>query len=187
MKVAILLAEGFEEVETVTPIDFLRRADITVEVLGVTGRRVTGGHNITVECDAAVEDAGDYDAIICPGGMPGAENIAASTKALELIKKHYRKDKLIAAICAAPAVVLSPLGILDNRKATCFPGFEERFSDSVRFIEDRVVLDGTVLTSRGAGTAAEFACGIIEYLVDTSAADDIWTRTVQKGERDGLP
>ncbi|WP_319477643.1 DJ-1 family glyoxalase III [Marispirochaeta aestuarii] len=179
-RVALLLADGFEEVEAVTPIDFLRRAGLDLVTLGVTGLQVTGGHNIIIHADKKLEDfSQEVDALVIPGGMPGAANIAASDKAVKLIEDVYRKDGLIAAICAAPAVVLYPLGILDTRKATCFPGFEKEWTRA-NFSPERVVIDGNVITSRGAGTAAEFSEAIIARLAGDAAAADIHSRTLQK-------
>lgn len=175
-----MYAEGFEEVEAITPVDFLRRAGIDVTIAGVGADRITGGHSVTVEADARIDrlNPEDYDAVVIPGGMPGAENIAASAEAGSFIKALYAKGGLVAAICAAPAVVLEPLGILKGRKATCYPGFESRFRDA-SFTEERVVPDGTVLTSRGPGTAAEFALAIIRYLVDEEMAEGLRKGTLQ--------
>jgi len=179
-RVALLLADGFEEVEAVTPIDFLRRAGLDLISLGVTGLQVTGGHDIIVHADRKIEDFDrELDAVVIPGGMPGAANIAASKAAVRLIEDVYRKGGLVAAICAAPAVVLYPLGILDDRKATCFPGFEKEWTRA-SFSPDRVVIDGNVITSRGAGTAAEFSEAIIARLAGAAAAADIHSRTLQR-------
>ncbi|WP_319562155.1 DJ-1 family glyoxalase III [Marispirochaeta sp.] len=179
-RAALLLADGFEEVEAVTPIDLLRRAGIELVTLGVTGNPVTGGHDIIIHADRKIDDFdSEVDAVIVPGGMPGAANIAASDSAVELIEKVFKKNGLVAAICAAPGVVLYPLGILDKRRATCFPGFEKEWTKAT-FSEERVVIDGNVITSRGAGTAAEFTEAIIAWLLGDKAAADIHSRTLQK-------
>lgn len=179
-KAAVLFAQGFEEVEALTPVDFMRRAGIEVTMAGVGGDRIKGGHSILVEADTPIGplDPGEYDAVVLPGGMPGAENIAASAEAVAFIKAVYEKGGLVAAICAAPAVVLDPLGILKGRRATCYPGFESRFRDAV-FTEERVVLDGKVITSRGPGSAAEFALAIIRYLKDEEVAEKLRRATLQ--------
>jgi len=179
-KAAVLFAQGFEEVEALTPVDFLRRAGVDVTVTGVGDLRIIGGHSVSIEMDATIEQLAsrDFDAVVIPGGMPGAENIAASAAARTFIKGIYEKGGLVAAICAAPAVVLDPMGILKNRKATCYPGFESRFKDA-GFTEERVVLDGTVLTSRGPGSAAEFSLAVIRYLVGDKAAEDLRKGTLQ--------
>lgn len=182
-KVAVLLAEGFEEVEAATPIDFLRRAEIEVTVTGVTGEKVAGARNVTLVADQGISEImknrDDYDGVIIPGGMPGAENIAASEDAKGFIKTMYDAGKLVAAICAAPAVVLGPLGVLQGKQATCYPGFEEKFTN-VTFKPKRVVIDGNIITSRGPGTAAEFSLEIIRYLAGKEAAEKIRSATLQK-------
>lgn len=178
-KAAVLLADGFEEVEAITPIDFLRRAGIEVTVAGVTGMEIRGGHGVIVSADIPVNQVseGDLDVVIIPGGMPGAENVAASREARSLIEEVFAAGKLIAAICAAPAVVLDPLGILKGKKATCYPGFEERFRDA-KYLNERVVRDGNVISSCGPGCAAEFSFGIIEYLLGTGTAEEVKRRTL---------
>lgn len=179
-RIAVLFAEGFEEVEGLTQVDFLRRAGVEITMVGVTGKSVTGGHDITIETDTTIDkvDSEAFDGVLIPGGMPGAENVASSTHAQDIIKKLFKDGKLIAAICAAPAVVLEPLGVLEGKTATCYPGFEGRFKQA-SFSEDRVVKDGTVITSRGPGTAAEFAVALIEYLVDARTAEKIRSGTLQ--------
>jgi 4-methyl-5(b-hydroxyethyl)-thiazole monophosphate biosynthesis len=178
-KAAVLLADGFEEVEAITPIDYLRRAGIEVTVAGVTGMEIRGGHGIIVGADIPVDQvvSGDLDAVIIPGGMPGAENVAASRGARSLIEEVFASGKLTAAICAAPAVVLDPLGILKGRKATCYPGFEARFTDAA-YLPDRIVKDGNVISSCGPGCAADFSFAIIEYLMGQWPADEVKKRTL---------
>lgn len=181
---AILLADGFEEVEAITPIDFLRRAGIDVTIIGVTGGDgtdgdVTGGHGIQVRTDVPVTRADELklDAVIIPGGMPGAENIAASEEAKRLILRVFTEGGLVAAICAAPAVVLDPLGVLKDKQATCYPGFETRFKHA-RYSRERIVRDGTVISSCGPGCAADFSLAIIEYLIDKDTANEVRWRTL---------
>jgi 4-methyl-5(b-hydroxyethyl)-thiazole monophosphate biosynthesis len=179
-RAAVLLADGFEEVEALTPVDFLRRAGVEVVTVGINGRTVTGAHDIEVKADTIMAEAGtDFDAVIIPGGMPGAENISKSGKANELIKTLYSRNKLVAAICAAPAVVLAPLGLLSGKKAVCYPGWESKLGDAF-YTPDRVVKDGNIITSCGPGTAAEFSMIIIEVLAGKSAADEIHKKTLQK-------
>ena len=179
-RIAVLFAEGFEEVEGLTPVDFLRRAGVEITTVGITGKMVTGGHAVTIETDTTIDkiDSESLDGVIIPGGMPGAENVVSSTHAQDLVKKLFKDGKLVAAICAAPAVVLEPLGILEGKTSTCYPGFEGRFKQAT-FSENRVVQDGTVITSRGPGTAAEFAVALIEYLVDAQTAEKIRSGTLQ--------
>jgi protein deglycase len=175
MKTAcVLLADGFEEVEAITPIDYLRRAGVEVTILGVTGKTVSGAHGIKVEADlgTAVFN-GDYDCVVVPGGGRGADNIAASPAAVYLIKRHFAAGALIAAICAAPAVVLhSACGILEGRRYTCYPGMEAGI-EGATFTEDRVVVDGRLITSRAAGSAGEFSRAIVEALVGKTEADSL--------------
>ena len=170
---------GFEEVEAVTPMDYLRRAGIEVILAGVSGEYITGAHGITLKTDLDVAGTEDLElnAVVLPGGMPGAENIAASGDALRLILRVFHAGGLIAAICAAPAVVLDPLGVLKNKQATCYPGFEKRFMDAA-YVQDRVVLDGNVITSCGPGCAADFSFAIIDYLAGGKQADEVRQRTL---------
>jgi len=182
MKSAIvLLADGFEEVEAVTPIDYLRRAGIEVTIAAVSGNLpVKGARGIVVDADVTLYDllvnqqetVAIYDAIIIPGGMPGSTNIAASPEAGTLIMEMAAAGKLICAICAAPAVVLAPLGILSGKKFTCYPGMEKTVQGG-RWTDERVAIDGSIITSRGAGTAGEFAAAIIGQLLGETEADRI--------------
>ena len=160
----ILLAEGFEEIEALTQTDVLRRAGIDVKNVGVTGEYVTGSHGITVKADVLIEEAKNCvpDGIILPGGIPGTPNIAANKDAVELIKKVAENKGLVAAICAAPSV-LGELGLLEGKKAICYPGFEDKLAGAIVTCE-KVVIDGNFITSRGAGTAMDMALAIAEYI-----------------------
>ncbi|RKX73358.1 MAG: DJ-1 family protein [Spirochaetes bacterium] len=180
-KVAVLLADGFEEVEALTPVDFLRRAGIEVITAGIGGREIKGGHDIKVIADVEIDrlKTDELDGVIIPGGNPGAKNVGASKEALKLVRDIEKEGKLIAAICAAPALVLAPAGVLSGKKATCYPGYEGEFKDT-SFSDDRVVVDGNLITSRGPGTAAEFSIEIIRYLVGDEKADEVHKRTLQK-------
>jgi 4-methyl-5(b-hydroxyethyl)-thiazole monophosphate biosynthesis len=175
----VLLAEGFEEVEAVTPIDYLRRAGITVTIAAVGGNlSVKGARGITVNADALLRDiikqggAAAFDAVIIPGGMPGATNIAASKEAGALITEMASAGKQVCAICASPAVVLAPLGLLPGKKFTCYPGMEEKVQGS-KWTDDSVAIDGNIITSRSAGTAGVFAVAIIARLLDQLTGDKI--------------
>jgi 4-methyl-5(b-hydroxyethyl)-thiazole monophosphate biosynthesis len=180
-KALVLLAEGFEEVEAVSPVDYLRRAglEVTTAALG-PARLVTGSHGIGVQADATLAElaakAGDIprlcralDALLLPGGLPGAANLAASADVAALAGAMARGGKLIAAICASPAVVLAPLGLLEGRRFTCYPGMEQGLERAGPWSEDPVVIDGNLVTSRGAGTAAAFAVAIIGELLGEAA------------------
>jgi 4-methyl-5(b-hydroxyethyl)-thiazole monophosphate biosynthesis len=177
---ALLLAPGFEEVEAVTPADFLRRAGVEVSLVGIGGRVIEGGHGIRLQADLEIgELPADVEGVIVPGGMPGAANIAASPQAMDLICRLHEQGRLVAAICAAPAVVLEPAGVLRGRRATGFPGTEDGLK-SGRFVQNRVVVDGNVVTSRGPGTAAEFAVKLIELIAGREKAIEVHRRTLQK-------
>jgi len=173
MKTAcVLLADGFEEVEALTPIDYLRRSGVEVTAIGVTGPSPRGGHGVEVRADRGPEAlAADYDCVVVPGGGKGAENLAASAAVSSCVKRHFAAGKLVAAICAAPAIVLhGSCGILAGKRFTCFPGLESKVSGAI-FVEDRVVADGALITARAAGCAGEFAYAIVNALVGEEAAD----------------
>lgn len=170
-KAVVVLADGFEEIEAVTPIDILRRASVEVVVAGLDNKVITGSHRIKINADILFEEIKDLpDVLILPGGSPGAENLAKSTKLRDFIIRAVKADKFIAAICASPALVLEPIGILKNKKATCFPGMEKLFSQDVKFSEEAVVRDGNLITSRGPGTAILFTLAIVEALIDKKTA-----------------
>ena len=176
-KALVLLAEGFEEVEAVTSVDYLRRAGVEVTTAAITlFMTVKGARGIKVDTDTELAGldvgTGNWDAVIIPGGKHGAANIAASEESCKLIKNMAAAGKLICAICASPAVVLSPLGLLEGKKFTCYPGMEEKVTGG-NWSGDRVVVDGNIITSRGAGTSGEFAIAIIEKLLDAAAAKKI--------------
>ena len=192
-KVLVLLAEGFEEVEAVTPIDYLRRSGIEVTAAAVgNSLAVKGSHGIQIMADALLDGLlaegklmpSAWDGVVVPGGLPGADNLAASKETGVFITEMAAQGKLICAICAAPARVLSPLGLLKGKKFTCFPGEEEKVTSAssasygAQWKEDRVVADGSFITSRGAGTAGEFACAIIEKL--TGEGEKIAERVLLK-------
>ncbi|HKJ17491.1 MAG TPA: DJ-1 family glyoxalase III [Xanthomonadales bacterium] len=170
-KVLIVLAEGFEEIEAITSIDVLRRAEVEVVVAGVDGLSITGAHGITVQADTDIEDIVDLvDAVVLPGGLPGADNLANSKALKGYLEKMHAAGRHIAAICAAPAVVLASTSVLDDHTATCYPGFEDRFGDSTIFSSDRVVTECNITTSRGPGTAMEFSLSLVTTLVGSEAA-----------------
>ena len=180
-RVAVLFANGFEEVEAITPVDFLRRAGIDAITTGVTARDVVGAHDIRVNTDITIDElTSDLDGVVIPGGTKGAENIAESAEAIKLITTLLQGGKLVAAICAAPGLVLGAHGLIGERRFTCYPGFQENVTSGA-FSEDRVVVDGNLITSRGPGTAAEFAEAIISYLVGQDHATQIHDATLQPG------
>lgn len=170
----LFLAEGFEEVEALTPLDYLRRAGVKILSVGVTGEYVTGAHGITVKTDIPLSDVkigDDLEGIILPGGMPGTKNLEASMDLSKLLIYANAHGRLIGAICAAPSIP-GKLGLLDSKKATCYPGFENTLKMALPQT-DKVVTDGNIITSRGAGTANEFAFALIAYIKGKNAAEQI--------------
>ena len=177
----VILAEGFEELEAIAPIDVLRRAGIRVTLAGVDSRIVPSSREIGIHADALLKDIQDLpDAVILPGGLPGATNLSKSEEVSKLIKKMNAAGKLVAAICAAPAVVLAPLGILDGKKATCYPGCESDFAPTTVHSQERVVVDGNIITSQGPGTALEFALVIAARLAGQEMADTVRSKMLIK-------
>ncbi|MDP3980876.1 MAG: DJ-1/PfpI family protein [Chlamydiota bacterium] len=171
----IILAEGFEEIEAVSIIDTLRRGEIRVIIAGLSQVWVTGAHEIKIQADILLEKFdGSADAIILPGGLPGAENLAQSQDVIKLVMDFYEKDKIVSAICAAPALVLGKTGILKGKRATCYPGFEKQLGEEVHFDPDQsVVEDGNILTSKGPGTALSFALSLVRKIKDQKTADSL--------------
>ncbi len=173
-RVAIVLANGFEEIEAITQIDVLRRAGVDVVTAGVGGKRIVGAHNVAVEADTTVSElSGALDGVVLPGGMPGSQTLGETPAVQELVKRVDSEQGKIAAICAAPALALSPTGILQGKTATCYPGFEENFPEGVTRSEERVVVDGRVITSRAPGTALEFALTLVGQFVSAEKAEQL--------------
>lgn len=174
-KVLVLLAEGFEEIEAVTVIDVLRRAGIKTVSAGIDKKLVKGSRGIIIETDCCLLSNAplDFDAIALPGGTKGAQNLAASKIVNDLILKTNKENKLICAICAAPALVLAPLGILNNKSATCYPEMEENFDKTTKHQAKNVVIDENIITSRGPSTAMEFALTIVETLCGKEIKDKV--------------
>ncbi len=163
----VFLAEGFEEIEALTVVDLLRRAGINTVTVSVTNdNMVTGSHSIPVLADTVFSDADLTDGVITilPGGMPGAVNLKEHKGLAELLKKRAEIGLPIAAICASPAVVLGPLGILKDKEATCYPGMEDTLFCKEIIKDQKTVISGNVITSRGPSTAMDLALNIIEIL-----------------------
>jgi len=175
-RAAVLLIDGFEETEAVTVIDVLRRADIKVDVLGVEKRRVVGSHHIALEADALLADhAGDrYQLVVLPGGMPGAAKLRDHDGVQAFLKAHHAAGRLVAAICAAP-IALGKAGVLQGKRATCYPGFEEQLTGADVQKTTPVVKDGNVITSRAPGTAMAFALALVEELCDEATSSKLAT------------
>lgn len=171
----IFLAPGFEEVEALTTVDALRRAHMDVVTVAVAdGREVTGATGITVLADSLIADIHPDGAewLIVPGGQPGADNLHANATVGKMLKRQAAHDGGIAAICAAPAIVLAPLDILDGKCATCYPGLEESITaNGGEYTEGSVVVDGELVTSEGPGTTLPFAMEIIRISKGERIAD----------------
>jgi len=162
MKIMVPLADGFEEIEALTVVDVLRRAGIDVDTVGVVGSSITGSHKIRVTTDKRLSDVNpdDYDGIVLPGG-PAYSTLARTSQIENILKKLNSKGKLVAAICAAPSV-LAKAGVLEGRRATIYPGMERELPYPR---DEKVVVDGNIITSQGPGTAMEFALKIVEILL----------------------
>ncbi len=173
-KALVILADGFEEIEAVSCVDILRRAGVDVVLAGLNDIKAIGSRKLILLADkklAEIKD--DFDACVLPGGSIGAENLSHSEIARSIIKKMYQDGKLIAAICASPAVVLAPLGILDNKSATCYPGMQEYFNKSTTYKNSPVVIDENIITSQGPGTSLLFALTIVEKLCGKEISDKV--------------
>jgi len=168
----VVLADGFEEIEAVTVVDLLRRAEIRVTVLGLDGMEVRGAHDMWVRADQMFRGFSEpFDALVLPGGGPGTKKLAASNEVLELVTRTHEEGKLCAAICAAPTV-LAKAGILKGKKAVCYPGCEDKLTDAT-VSEDAVVVDGNIITSRAAGTAIPFSLELISALVGEEVEENV--------------
>lgn len=173
-RVNIYLADGFEEIEAITVTDVLRRADVDARLISITGKlEVKGAHGITVTADGLFEntDNSGADMIVLPGGMPGTRHLGDHKGLREVIFGFAERNKPIAAICAAPSV-LGRMGLLSNRKAVCYPGYEDSLKGAVEG-GDIVVKDENYITSKGPGTAIYFALKLVECLTDIETANEL--------------
>lgn len=171
VRVCVFLADGFEEIEAVTIIDVLRRAEVSVDIAAVGARRElwrTGAHGLVVQATTTAEavDADRFDALVLPGGQPGSTHLSQDARVQELVKSANRAGRIVAAICAAP-LALESAGVLKGRRATSFPGVS---LPSAEYLTARVVRDGNLITSRGPGTAFDFALTLVEQLVSEALA-----------------
>lgn len=173
-KVYLFLADGFEEIEGLTVVDMLRRANISCQTVSITGKKlITGSHNIQIFADELFEDADfkDGEMLVLPGGMPGTKYLMAHEGLKKLLASYQDAGKYLAAICAAPSV-LGQNGLLNGKKAACYPGFEAELKGA-DVVMDAAVIDGNIITSRGMGTAIDFALAIIETLADKDTAKQL--------------
>lgn len=181
-KVYILLANGFEEIEGLTAVDLMRRAGIEINMVSITGNlEITGARNIKVIADMLIEDMGDDgDMVILPGGMPGTNYLKESGAVKDVLMRYNEAGKYLAAICAAPTV-LGFHGLLEGKNATCYPGCEDGLLGAiVPENPSTVIVDDRIITSRGLGTAIDFALKLIELLIDADKADEIAKSVVYK-------
>lgn len=181
MNVLFLMANGFEETEFVTPFDYWQRGGLNVALASISDNLdVVGAHGLAIKANVLLKDVNlaDYDAVCLPGGGPGVKNLKASAAVAEVLKNFDAAGKWIFAICAAP-LVLSQAGLLKNRTCTCFPGCEVEL-DCKQFLTDRVVVDGNVITSRGAGTAEEFAFECLAHAATRETSEKIRNQVVAR-------
>ena len=175
----LILAEGFEEIEAVTPIDVLRRAGVNVVVAGLASKNVRGSRRVVYIADMLLSEYQvNPDVLILPGGVKGAENLHHSPQVTHWVKRMNDSQKWIAAICATPAVVLAPTGVLDGISATCYPGYEKGWGSLISHQNQNVVVDRNVITSQGPGTALDFSFAIVEKLFDLPTAIDLAQKMV---------
>ena len=174
-KVYVFLADGFEDVEALIPIDVLRRGGVDVVTVSTTDfPLVQTAHGVNIEADLMFEqgDFSDADLLFLPGGMPGASNLYQHKGVCKAITNQHANGKKVAAICASPAVVLAPLGILDGKRATCYPGFEQALMKAT-YTADLVTVDGNITTGEGPAAAFPFAYELLAQLVDQQTSDQI--------------
>jgi 4-methyl-5(b-hydroxyethyl)-thiazole monophosphate biosynthesis len=174
-RVLVPLAEGFEMIEALSVVDILRRGNILVETATLgADLTVTSSHGVTVFADTLLSNCLDkeYDLIVLPGGIPGAENLKNSVDLVGLLKKQHEEKRLYGAICAAPALVLEHHGLLEGKKATCHPGFVSQLS-SQENTGEKVVVDGNCITSRGAGTSIDFALELLFLLTGEETRESV--------------
>ncbi len=172
----LFLADGFEEMEALAPVDILRRAGLEVKTVGVTGKTLTGSHKISVTADIIADSVryDDMDMVILPGGLPGTNHLEDSELVKRAVTYCYNNDKYIAAICAAPRI-LGHMGVLDGKNATCYPGNEDALTKGgANFTGESVVVDGKVITGKGAGVAVKFALKIVEVLSSKETSDKLF-------------
>lgn len=170
----IFLADGFEEVEALAPADVLRRSGVSVQLVGIGGKTITGSHGISVECDITDSNISldaDLEGIFLPGGMPGTLNLEKSETVNKAIDHCAENSLLISAICAAPSI-LGHKGILNGKNAVCFPGFENELAGAV--LSDKFICeDGNIMTAKGMGSAVEFGTRIAARLVGSEKAKSV--------------
>ena len=179
--VYLFLADGFEEVEALCPLDLLRRAGADVKTVGITGKQVTGSHNITVTADILPEEIvldRELEMIILPGGMPGTTNLDASGTVHEAIRFAAERGITIGAICAAP-MIIGKLGYLSGRSAICYPGFE-KYLIGANISAKSVVVDENFITAKGMGVAAQFGLALVNVLFGEDCVSELFKSTMMQ-------
>ena len=174
MKVYIFLADGFEEIEAIAPIDIFRRAKIEVTTVSISENKIVqGAHGIPVIADYLFTetDFSDNDILYLPGGMPGTKNLDAHNGLKTLISKQMSENKNIAAICAAPSI-LGKMNLLNGKEAICYPGFEDQLEGAI-LSDNKIVKSGNIYTAKGAGVAVQFALKLVEELKGREVAQDL--------------
>ena len=171
--VYFFIAEGFEEIEALCPLDLLRRAGIEVRTVGIGSHEICGSHGISVKTDMLDSEYSDNapELVFLPGGMPGTLNLAKSDIVKDAVMTAYKNGAYVAAICAAP-MVLGEMGLLEGKEAICFPGFEDKLTGA-KISDKRVVADGKILTGAGMGVALDFGLLIIKELKGEQVANDL--------------
>lgn len=170
------LANGFEEIEALAPVDILRRGGVDIKTVSITGDCfVESSHGITIKADLKFEDVADFsdaDILLLPGGLPGSTNLKAHEGVKATLKKQFDSGKRVGAICAAP-MVLAECGILDNKKATCSPGFEQYFNASTTYTGELFQEDGSVITGEGPAATLPYAYKILSYFIGEDAVKEL--------------
>ncbi len=161
-KVCVLLAEGFEEIEALTVSDIMRRAKVECDLVSIGEKYVKSSHGLVIEADKIFDESMEYDLVVLPGGMPGAANLRDDERVIRFIKNQNKSGKLIGAICAAP-IVLGRADLTEDRDITSYPGYEDELPNC-NYLEDAVVVDKNIITSRGPATAMEFSYKLLEKL-----------------------
>jgi 4-methyl-5(b-hydroxyethyl)-thiazole monophosphate biosynthesis len=179
-KALVFLATGFEEIEALTVVDVLRRAGVDVTVAGLTPNVTEGKHGVKVVPDKSIDDVKveDFDAVVAPGGNPGYKNLRKDPRVIDMVKKAFNSNKLVAAICAGPTV-LSDAGILEGKACTIYPGMDQELeAGGGKPKHDIVVVDGNIITSRGPATALPFALKLAEKLAGKQVAEAVSRKTL---------
>jgi 4-methyl-5(b-hydroxyethyl)-thiazole monophosphate biosynthesis len=172
-KVIVFIADGTEEIEALAPVDMLRRAGAEVTFAGAGKKECTCSHGVKIAADKTAAECAceEYDMVVLPGGMPGTINLGADENVEKITKKAFADGKIVAAICAAPSV-LGSLGMLEGKRATCYPGFEEKLTGAV-IAEKKPVRDGNIITAPGAGAAMDFALLLVASLYGEEASENL--------------